>query len=208
MQCSASGHLAPAAYLGMALRCSFRSWIEVSTSPCSSQKVRSCAREAEATAQPRGESKGGPGRLGRGWSGWEGRWVARGHLGHTRHAAVLVAYLAEHAALAQAGEPAEVDGSLGVPVAREHAPLARSQREDVPGTVEIARHRRRACEGAERGGAVSGRDPGGRALLRADNRRTGVRRRVQHGPKLSATARSPCWLWPSCGGTPSRPRSQ
>ena len=62
--------LGPAAYLGMALRCSFRSWIEVSTSPCSSQKVRSCAREAEATAQPRGESKGGPSRLGRGWRGF------------------------------------------------------------------------------------------------------------------------------------------
>ena len=181
----------------MALRCSFRSWIEVSTSPCSSQKVRSCAREAEATAQPRGESKGGPSRLGRGWRGWEGWrgwrgwegwWVERGHLGHARHAAVLVAYLAEHAALAQAGEPAEVDGSLGMPVAREHAPLARSQREHVPGTVEIARHRRRACQGAERGGAVSGRDPGRRALLRADNRRTGVRRRIQHGrerPRLS-----------------------
>mmetsp|Transcript_61278 Transcript_61278/g.147581 ORF Transcript_61278/g.147581 Transcript_61278/m.147581 type:complete len:228 (+) Transcript_61278:229-912(+) len=44
MHSSASGHLGhlrPTAYLGMALRCSLRSWIEVSTRPCSSQNVRS-----------------------------------------------------------------------------------------------------------------------------------------------------------------------
>ena len=138
--------------------------------------------------------------------GWEGSWVESGggaHLGHARHAAVLVADLAEHAALVEAGKLAEVDGGLGVPVALEHAALARSQREDVAGPVEVAGHGRRAREGAEGGGAVEGRDPGRRALLRADNRGAGVRHRVQHGRerpgKRRLTSRDytpPCWVRP------------
>ena len=211
MHSSASGHLGhlgPTAYLGMALRCSLRSWIEVSTRPCSSQKVRSCAREEAATAEPRSESGGGQEGVG----GGVGLSGGCAHLGHARHAAVLVANLAEHAALVEAGELAEVDGGLGVPVALEHAALARSQREHVAGTVEVSGHSRRARQSAEGGGAVEGRDPGRRAFLRA---------RVIAGLALDAVCSTgaqappnfdrgppPCWVWPSGGCTPSRPRSR
>jgi hypothetical protein len=186
------GHLRPTAYLGIALRCSLRSWIEVSTRPCSSQNVRSCAREEAATAEPRGGSEGGLRRGGawvEGVGGGVGLSGGGAHLGHARHASVLVANLAEHAALVEAGELAEVDGGLGVPVALEHAALARSQREHVAGTVEVAGHSRRARQSAEGGGAVEGRDPGRRAFLRAENHGAGVRRRIQHGrERLLASA--------------------
>mmetsp|Transcript_7297 Transcript_7297/g.17803 ORF Transcript_7297/g.17803 Transcript_7297/m.17803 type:complete len:241 (-) Transcript_7297:17-739(-) len=86
-------------------------------------------------------------------------------LRHARHAAIVVANLAEHAALGEPRHLAEVDRGLRVPVALEHAAIAWSQREDVPGPVEVSGNARGICQCPEGGGAVGGRNPRGCAHL-------------------------------------------
>ena len=130
--------------------------MEVSTRPCFSQKTRSCHTDAWGSgerAQPRPRAGG------------QVAARKRPYLGRARHAAVLVADLAEDAALREPGEAAEVDRCLGMPVALEHAALARSQREDVAWAVEVGRHARRARQRAEGRRTVGGRDASGRARL-------------------------------------------
>ena len=60
-------------------------------------------------------------------------------LGHAGHLAVVVDDLDEDRARVQSGQPREIDRSLGLPRAHQHAAVARPQRVDVAGTNEVLR---------------------------------------------------------------------
>ena len=59
-------------------------------------------------------------------------------VGDPGHGAVVVHDLAEHPGRVQAGHAGQVDGGLGVAGPLEHAALGVAQREDVPGSGEVA----------------------------------------------------------------------
>src|SRR5574338_134078 len=54
-------------------------------------------------------------------------------IGHARHGAVVVHHLADHARGVESGQAGDVDGSLGVSGAHQHAARPRHQREDMSG---------------------------------------------------------------------------
>ncbi len=56
-----------------------------------------------------------------------------------RHGAVVVHDFADHAAVAKASQPRQIDGGFGLPSSHQHAAFARAQREDVTGADQIAR---------------------------------------------------------------------
>ena len=91
-----------------------------------------------------------------------------GDAGEPCHGSVDVGQLAEHAAGLEASEAADVNGRLGVAASREHAVLARPERENVSRVGEI----RGGCAVLNRcldgGEAVMGGDAGGNTLLCLD----------------------------------------
>ena len=64
--------------------------------------------------------------------------------------AVVVQHLADHRDRREPREARQVDRRLGVATAIEHAAVARAQREDVAGTDEVLRPRRRVEHPADR----------------------------------------------------------
>ena len=84
------------------------------------------------------------------------------------HRAVVLHDLADDARGIQAGEPRQVDGSLGLAGALEHAAAAGAQREDVARLHEVRGLRGRVDRNLDRPGAVLCGDPGGDALARLD----------------------------------------
>ena len=83
----------------------------------------------------------------------------------------------------EAGKTREVDGSLGLTDALEHAARLRSQREHVPRLDEVARRRIRMDRHLDRLAAIRRRDAGGHAFARfdADRERSAERRLVVVG---------------------------
>ncbi len=92
-------------------------------------------------------------------------------LGCALHGAVVVDHLDQHAGRGEAGEAGQVDGSLRVAPARQHAALAVAEREDVTGPGELPRLGGRVGEHPGRVGPVAGADPGGHAVARVDRDR-------------------------------------
>src|SRR6266478_8087830 len=87
----------------------------------------------------------------------------RHQLGQARHAAFLVEHLADHPGRPAAGQAGQVDRGLGVAGAAEYAARHGPQREDVPGTREVLRPRRRIHQRADGDRAIVGGGSGGHA---------------------------------------------
>ncbi|CAM5344126.1 hypothetical protein SVIOM74S_08567 [Streptomyces violarus] len=85
-------------------------------------------------------------------------------LGQAQHRAVLPGDLDDRAGRAQAREAGEVDGGLGVAVARQDPAGPGAQREDVAGADEVVGAGDAVGEQLEGGGAVGGRDAGAHAV--------------------------------------------
>ena len=81
-------------------------------------------------------------------------------IGHPRHRAVLVHDLADDSRRGDAGQPREVDGSLGLARALQHASGACLQREDVARLDEVEGVRGGVDRDLDRVGAVVCRDAG------------------------------------------------
>ena len=64
---------------------------------------------------------------------------------HPHHRAVVVDELADDADRREAGEPAQVDGRLGVAGPGEHAAVPRPQRHDVAGSAQVGCRRVRVA---------------------------------------------------------------
>ena len=107
-------------------------------------------------------------------------------LRETRHRAVGVGDLADDADGLQAGEPAEIHCGLGLAGAHQHAALARSEREHVPGLDQVLRGGIRVGEDADRACPVRRADAGRDALARIDAHR-------ERGPETSLVALHHLW---------------
>jgi hypothetical protein len=81
---------------------------------------------------------------------------------------LLVDDLAQDAGRVEPGHAGEVDGRLGVARPLQDAPLPVAEGEDVAGTGEVPWLRGRVDERLHGGGAVEGRDAGGRAVAVVD----------------------------------------
>ena len=89
-------------------------------------------------------------------------------VGQTRHGAVVVHDLADHAGGREAGEPGDVHGGLGVAGAHQHAAIARHQREHMARRDDVAGVLGRVDGDGDGAGAVMRRDAGRDALARLD----------------------------------------
>jgi len=104
-----------------------------------------------------------------------------------RHGAVVVHDFADHAGGIEPGDASQINGSLCLPCAHQHASIARSQRINMPGPGQIVRL----------GVGVGSRKNGGRPVPRAGaRRRTALR--VDRLAERSA----------ECGGVARRNRLQ
>ena len=86
--------------------------------------------------------------------------AVRDEIVDTRHRAVVVHDLADHAGCVQAGEAREVDCGLGLADALEDATGLRAQREHVTGLHEVVRGRVRCDRDLDGPAAVCDRDAG------------------------------------------------
>ena len=120
------------------------------------------------------------------------RLAELGQLRHARHGAVVVHDFADHAALAQTGEPRQIDRRFGLPGADQHAAFARPQGKDMAGTSQIAGLAGRIDGDADGVRAVGRGDAGGDALGRFDGfaKRRAETRVVarRHGRQLQRVA--------------------
>ena len=89
-------------------------------------------------------------------------------LRHPGHGAVVIHDLADDARRNESCHAGQVDGSLSLSSAHEHAALASAQGKDVSGTGQIAWARRRIDSHLDGLGAVEGRDAGRDAVARID----------------------------------------
>ena len=89
-------------------------------------------------------------------------------LRHPRHRSIRVRDLADDPYRGQPGEPAEVDGGLGLPGAYEDAPVTRLERKNVPGLHDIVRFRFGIGQHLDGLRAVGGADPRRNTLARVD----------------------------------------
>ena len=107
---------------------------------------------------------------------------------HSGHGAIVVHDLADHARGVEAGEPRDIDRSLGVAGADHHAAVLSDQREDVPGGDDVVAAIIVVDGNRDGAGAVGGRDAGGDALARLDGDGEGrlVLRLVLLGHRLQA----------------------
>src|SRR5439155_2484466 len=89
-------------------------------------------------------------------------------LRHPRHRSIRVRDLADDPYRGQHGEPAEIDGGLGLPGAYEDASVTRLKREDVPGLHDVVRFRFGIGQHLDGLRAVGGADPRRNTLARVD----------------------------------------
>ena len=115
-----------------------------------------------------------------------------GQLRDARHGSVVVHDFADHAALAQTGQPRQIHGRFGLPGAHQHAAFAGPQGKDMAGTNQIARLAGGIDRHADGVRAVGRRNAGGDAFGRFNGfAKRGAEARVvarRHGRQLQRVA--------------------